>query len=238
MSATGVDNNSKVIPSRARGYMFNKNGELINAEFIDMSIKIGGGSLYSTVKDLNSFIYQLADGKVLTIPIKQLSSYEEINGEPVLSADGRVKGFCHRFIYRLKEDLCITVLGNNYSKIALTISDDIYKIYKNEKYQIPENFKDKAMALTIDQLLQYEGVYNFGFGPLRILKVIDGKLTYSSEGRSGSDVLIPVGDDTFFYIQYWVLVRFKKTKSDQFDTIEWIMGDNFWSGNKLKNKQK
>src|SRR5262249_39558083 len=51
MSDTGGDHNDLVLPGRAAGYS-RRSDRTVNAPYIDMSIPVGGGSLYSTVGDL------------------------------------------------------------------------------------------------------------------------------------------------------------------------------------------
>lgn len=233
---TGVDNHSKIIKNRAKGYTFNESAKPINADFVDMSIKKGGGSLYSTILDLNHFIYLLTNGEIVGDFLNQTSLIEKNkNEEEVIILDGRVSGFCHRMVYYLKENYCVTVLGNNYGKIANSISDDIQKIVNNEPYQIPKNYLSISISLDDSQLKAYEGIYDFGFGPKRIIKLIDGSLTYRSGENGSSDKLIPIDNDTFFYLRYWTLVRFRKEDAKTFNKIDWIMGDSIWSGEKVKN---
>ncbi|MDF2723727.1 MAG: hypothetical protein K0Q59_3402 [Paenibacillus sp.] len=54
MNDTGEDNPRTIITNRASGYELEQ-GELVNSQFIDMSIGIGSGGLYSTVEDLYRF---------------------------------------------------------------------------------------------------------------------------------------------------------------------------------------
>lgn len=67
---------------------------------------------------------------------------------------------------RLQEKLAIIVLGSHYSNIALPFKDDLYRIYAGQDYAIPEKYVQREVALPADQLLAYEGVYDFGFGPI------------------------------------------------------------------------
>ena len=64
MKDSGYDSNSAVIPHRASGYVFGKNG-FENAGFVHMSIPQGAGALYSTTEDLLKWEQGLFGGKVL-----------------------------------------------------------------------------------------------------------------------------------------------------------------------------
>ncbi|MEM8896632.1 MAG: serine hydrolase domain-containing protein [Bacteroidota bacterium] len=232
---TGVDDEKKILEKRARGYMFNELGDLIHAEHISMDIKIGGGSLYSTAHDLHAFTRQLLKGNILTSTLDELPNFGEIDGESVFTANGRVQGFCHQITHIISQDLTIMVLGNHYSNIALPIADDLYKIYTNQPYQKPENYLSQKIEVPTAELLQYEGTYDFGFGPIGKVKVVDGYLGYGAPGRNTYDKLIPIGGDRFFYLQSWVLLEFSDEEEGRYNTLGWIMGTNEYPANRVKN---
>ncbi len=232
---TGVDNDAKILKNRAQGYMFDENGELINAEYVNMSIKIGGGSLYSTADDLNKFVQSLIKGKLIESTIEELPNFGSIDGEKVLTANGRVQGFCHQITHRVEEDLTIIILGNHYSNLALLISQDIYHVYTNKEYKIPINYLSQKIDVDPTELISYEGTYDFGFGPIGKVKVIDNNLGYLGPGRKTYDILIPIDENKFFYIQSWVLLEFKNADKESFKTLEWIMGENAYPATKIKN---
>ena len=232
---TGVDNNQKILEKRANGYMFDNRGHLVNADYVDMSIKVGGGSLYSTANDLHIFINNLFQNKLLTTTLPELPNFNELNGKKVFSANGRVQGFCHQITHFIDEDFTIIILGNQYSNIALPISEDVYKIYKNEDYKTPKNYLFQRVEVPIDKLKEYEGSYDFGFGPIGVVKVIENELYYSLPGKNSFDNLIPLGNDIFFYIQNWVLLKFRKNENDNYQYLDWIMGDNVYPAEKIRS---
>ncbi len=235
LSNTGVDSNAKILKNRARGYMFDENGQLTNAEYVNMSIKIGGGSLYSTAADLNKFVQSLMNGQLLKSTLEELPNFGSVDGENVFTANGRVQGFCHQITHRLEEDLTIIILGNHYSNLALPISQDIYRIYKNKEYKIPVNYIAQKIDVNIKELSKYEGTYDFGFGPVGKVKAIDNDLGYLAPGRKTYDILIPIDKNKFFYIQSWVLLEFKNLDKESFQTLDWIMGENAYPAKRINN---
>ncbi|MGB5287774.1 MAG: serine hydrolase domain-containing protein [Ignavibacteriaceae bacterium] len=235
LSNTGVDNNTKILKNRARGYMFDENGDLINAEYVNMSIKIGGGSLYSTADDLNKFVQALTRGQLLKSTLAELPNLGSIDGEDVFTANGRVQGFCHQITHRVEKDLTIIILGNHYSNLALPISEDIYQIYTNKEYKIPVNYIAQKIDVSKKDLSKYEGTYDFGFGPVGKVKVIDNSLGYLAPGRKTYDILIPIDENKFFYIQSWVLLEFKNPENESFKILDWIMGENLYTAKKINN---
>lgn len=235
LSNTGVDDEQRILPKRAKGYMFDNKAQLSKATPIDMSIKIGGGSLYSTLSDLNHFIQSLLRKKVLEETLTELPNFRANGDQTFFTVNGRVQGFCHQITHRVEEGLTIIVLGNHYSNIALPIADDLYRIYAGQDYVMPENYLQQEVALPADQLLAYEGVYDFGFGPIGRVEVVDGYLAYGTPGREDFDRLIPLGNHLFFYIQSWVLLEFKDAKAGEYQTLDWIMGGNRYPAQRIEN---
>ncbi|QBA64004.1 serine hydrolase domain-containing protein [Muriicola soli] len=235
LANTGIDNNSEILQKRANGYMFNSSGDLVNADFVNMSIKIGGGSMYSTAGDLNLFLQGLFRKKVIDSTLNELPNFIEIEGEQAFQASGRVQGFCHQITHRFSSELTVMVLGNHYSNLALPISDDIYNIYTGKPYSIPENYLSQETQLPVEELKVYEGNYDFGFGPIRKLKVKGNSLTYGALDLESADALIPLGGNRFFYIQYWVILEFSDMENGRFKTLEWVMGKNRFPANRVIN---
>ena len=64
MTDSGYDRACTILPNRAAGYTFT-DGEYQNADFIDMSIPLGAGGLYSTVEDLDKWSRSLYTDAVL-----------------------------------------------------------------------------------------------------------------------------------------------------------------------------
>lgn len=65
MKSTRIDKQREVIPDRVRGYEKNAERKFENAPLADLSIKIAGGGLLSTVEDLLLFSKALLEDKLL-----------------------------------------------------------------------------------------------------------------------------------------------------------------------------
>ena len=65
MTDSGYDRASTILPNRAAGYTFTDE-EHKNADFIDMSIPLGAGGLYSTVEDLDKWSRSLYTDAVIS----------------------------------------------------------------------------------------------------------------------------------------------------------------------------
>ncbi|WP_445382978.1 serine hydrolase domain-containing protein [Robiginitalea sp. IMCC43444] len=235
LANTGIDNNKQILEKRAKGYMFNSSGDLANADYVNMSIKIGGGSMYSTAGDLNIFLQSLFRKELIQSSLNELPNFNEIEGEQAFQASGRVQGFCHQITHRFSSDLTVMVLGNHYSNLALPISDDIYNIYSGNPYAIPLNYLGQETQVPVEELKAYEGNYDFGFGPIRKLLVKGNSLTYGAADMDSADKLISLGGNRFFYIQYWVILEFSDSENGRFKTLEWVMGKNRYPANRVIN---
>ena len=65
MKSTRIDNQREIILNRVRGYEKNAAGRFVNAPLADLSIKVAGGGLLSTVEDLLLFSKALLEHKLL-----------------------------------------------------------------------------------------------------------------------------------------------------------------------------
>src|ERR1700682_3291911 len=66
MTNSGYDRAATILDQRASGYMI-QDGNVTNADFIDMSIPNASGSIYSTVEDMYRWNESMtAPGKLLT----------------------------------------------------------------------------------------------------------------------------------------------------------------------------
>ena len=66
MKDTGMDDNDSILPKRAAGYHAKLLTGPENAPYLDMSVVLGGGCLYSTVRDLFLFDQAFRGGELLS----------------------------------------------------------------------------------------------------------------------------------------------------------------------------
>ena len=123
LSDTGIDTHRPLLSHRARGYTRFRQG-LGNADYIDMSIATGGGSLYSTVHDLRRWTLALHQGRVVSADLYRrmttptfhnygcgLEIRSELGGR-VIGHGGGMEGFSSFLQYREKDSLVSVVLSN------------------------------------------------------------------------------------------------------------------------------
>lgn len=124
MNDTGVDDFRKIIKHRASGYS-SVNGELANAAYIDMSVPIGSGGMFSTVKDLYLWDQALysdqlvpydALNKMFT-PFKDDYGYgffikNESRHGKLICHGGGIDGFRSEISRYVDHNICIIILSN------------------------------------------------------------------------------------------------------------------------------
>lgn len=144
MANSGYDQAIPILKERASGYQI-KDGKLVNADFIDMSVPYAAGGIYSTVEDMYRWNEALAqEGKLLSASsLKQMfTEYPEavyqgqhygygvvINrqkfGKLLYYHGGGVEGFSS-VIQRYQADgVCIVVLSNLDSYKPWELGDHI-----------------------------------------------------------------------------------------------------------------
>ncbi|OPA73063.1 hypothetical protein BVG16_30835 [Paenibacillus selenitireducens] len=139
MINTGCDDHKEIILHRAQGYEFDSC--LVNAAYIDMTLPVGGGNLYSTTGDLfkwDQALYTECLVKKETLE-KMFSSYDfgygygwfinnNENGRQIHHGGGIV-GFKNK-ITRLVDERVTLIILNNLSTVDVDkLSHEILRIY-------------------------------------------------------------------------------------------------------------
>ena len=133
---TGVDTHRAVLLHRARGYTRFREG-LGNADYIDMSIATGGGSLYSTANDLHHWTLALHGGSFLspeayrrmTTPMFHNYGYGlEIRGaagERIIGHAGGMEGFSGNLQFRERDRVVCAVLANVNTNVTGRLANQL-----------------------------------------------------------------------------------------------------------------
>ena len=139
MVDSGYDSNSAVIPNRASGYTRGQNG-MVNAGYIDMTIPLSAGALYSTTEDLLRWEQGLFGGKLLspaslkkmTTPFKNDYGFglgiHAVNGHEEIAHGGGIEGFNTALAYYPDDRLTVVVLGNVEGLATQEIAADLHTI--------------------------------------------------------------------------------------------------------------
>ncbi len=210
MKDSGYDSNSAIIERRAAGYAPGKNGPE-NAGFVNMTVPLSAGGLYSTTEDLLRWEQGLFGGKLLspaslakmTTPFKQDYAFglgvSTTNGHKVIAHNGGIEGFNTSLAYYPDDKLVVAVLGNLNGNAPDAIASALGKTAHGEKVVLPSERKE--IALPTQALEKYAGSYDLTFPGRTIPLVItfeDGKLL----AQLGQQPKLPIfaeSETLFFY---------------------------------------
>jgi CubicO group peptidase (beta-lactamase class C family) len=168
MKDSGYDSNSALISHRASGYNPGKNG-IENTGFINMSIPLSAGALYSTTEDLLRWEDGLFGGKVLkpeslakmTTPFKNDYAFglgvRTKNGHKMIAHNGGIEGFNTSLIYYSDDKLVVAVLANLNGPFADQLAAQLGEVAHGEKVVLASERKEITVSPGI--LAQYVGTY-------------------------------------------------------------------------------
>jgi CubicO group peptidase (beta-lactamase class C family) len=239
---TGHDGNPNMLLSnRAAGYTPTGVTELENVPYMDWSIKTGNGSIYSTVEDLYRWDRALYTEKILKKSSLQQMFTEQYGwfsgkrlNRNVVRMNGRSPGFNSDFQRYPDDDVCIIVLGNNYTPTATAIGLDLAKMVFGEKYETPKLVKPPKVDEKI--LDSYAGHYRFGAdffvpnGAYEIRREGDHLLMRSP---GGNGILVPQSDTQFFDRPFWSMIVFVKDIRGHVTHLLWRYAGTDYRAEKL-----
>lgn len=168
MKNSGYDSNSALIEHRAAGYSPGKDGPQ-NAGFVNMTVPLSAGGLYSTTEDLLRWEEGLFGGKVLkpeslakmTSPFKNNYAFglgvSTRNGHKMITHNGGIQGFNTSLIYYPEDKLVVAVLANLNGPFADQLAAELGKVAHGEKVVLASERKEITVSPKI--LAQYAGTY-------------------------------------------------------------------------------
>lgn len=168
MKDSGYDSNSALIEHRASGYSRGKDGP-VNAGFVNMTVPLSAGALYSTTEDLLRWEEGLFGGKVLkpeslakmTTPFKEDYAFglgvTTTKGHKMIAHNGGIQGFNTSLIYYPDDKLVVAVLANLNGPFADQLAAQLGEVAHGEKVVLAS--EHKAIAVSPKILAQYVGTY-------------------------------------------------------------------------------
>jgi len=169
MKDSGYDSNSAVIPERASGYTPGPDG-IVNAGFINMTVPLSAGGLYSTTEDLLRWEQGLFGGKLLsaaslekmTTPYKNDYAFGlavQTNGRKVIHHEGGIEGFNTDLAYFPEGKLTVIVLSNLDGVGMGAVATKLMALVNGEKVVLTSERKEVPVDPKI--LDGYTGKYDF-----------------------------------------------------------------------------
>jgi CubicO group peptidase (beta-lactamase class C family) len=139
MTDSGELTTTTVVPRLASAYMPDPFGDGVSVcGPEDTSWKVGGGSSYSTARDLLRFSRALYDGTLLPKKIAmELFATSTAAGKKALSSSGSFPGASANVLYFPDEDVTVVVLSNNYASVPSTITEAVAGMVFGETVETP-----------------------------------------------------------------------------------------------------
>lgn len=193
MKDSGYDSNTAIIPHRDSGYTPNEKGELQNAGYINMTIPLSAGALYSTTPDLLKWEQGLFGGKLIsatslqkmTTPFKNDYAFglgvQEVKGHKVVDHGGGIEGFNTELAYYPDEKLTVIVLSNQNTGATGDIAMKLAAVTRGEPVVLASERKEITVAPAI--LEKYVGTYELTPNFSIVMTVENGQLMTQATGQ-------------------------------------------------------
>jgi CubicO group peptidase (beta-lactamase class C family) len=193
MKDSGYDSNTEIIAHRAAGYEPGAKAPA-NAGYIDMSIPLSAGGLYSTTEDLLRWEQGLMGGKLLsaaslekmTTPFKSDYAFglavHTANGRKVIEHNGGIEGFNTALAYYPDDKLTVVVLANLSGRAPESIAGNLAALAHGEKVVLPSERKEVTVSPAI--LEKYVGTYELMPNFDLVMTLEGGQLMTQATGQS------------------------------------------------------
>jgi CubicO group peptidase (beta-lactamase class C family) len=193
MKDSGYDSNTEIIAHRASGYEPGAKGPA-NAGYIDMSIPLSAGGLYSTTEDLLRWEQGLMGGKLLstaslqkmTTPFKSDYAFglavHTANGHKVIEHNGGIEGFNTALAYYPDDKLTVVVLANLSGRAPESIAGNLAALAHGENVVLPSERKGITVSPAI--LEKYVGTYELMPNFDLVMTLEGGQLMTQATGQS------------------------------------------------------
>lgn len=206
MVNSGYDSNSAITQNRASGYTHDQNG-IVNAGYINMTIPLSAGGLYSTTEDLLRWEQGLFGGKLLspaslkrmTTPFKGDYGFglviRSVNGHEEIRHAGGIEGFNTMLAYYPEDKLTVIVLANMNGSAPQEIASDLHTLAEGGSVVLTSERK----VVKIDPKIFDGYVGSYQLAPNFILKVTrEGDRFITQATGQGQVEIFPESDHDFF----------------------------------------
>jgi len=210
LKQTGSDTFTAIIPRRASGYrpsLGTGGMQLRNADYIDMTVPIGGGSLYSTTGDLARWSHALFGGRLLsaqslqkmTRPVKSNYAYGlrvgNVSERLMYEHPGAIDGFNSAIMYFPESKTAVVVLANVNGDAPVTIANRLARMAHGEAVVLPTERTEITLAPSV--LTRYVGVYDAGSGQNFTIALAGDRLQVTNPQRV-TFAIFPESETKFF----------------------------------------
>lgn len=216
MLDSGHEGHNDLIPGLAAGYTYGIDG-IEPSPYVEMSLKVGGGSAYSTVGDLHRFARAIREGDLIDSALADslFGTIESPTDHPRVYHGGRAPGYTAALARYPERGVVVAVLSNNYSRLNEEISDGLAGIvfggtYDNRLADILERRPFPVVDTDAAKVAPYAGPWRHAWGFAFDLEVEDGTLVYRDPERDIRHRLIPTSETSFISPWQWARIDFAR----------------------------
>ena len=230
MRDSGHEGHNALVPMLARGYTYGMAG-VEPAPYVEMSLKVGGGSAYSTVGDLYRFARAVGDGTLIAPALADslFGTIDSPTGHERVYHGGRAPGYTAALVRYPTEDVVVAVLSNNYSRLNEEISDGLAGIvfggtYDNRLGDILARRPFPAADLDSSRVAAYAGQWRHAWGFALDLEADGASLIYRDPERGMRHRLIPLSESSFVSPWQWARIDFERGTGGEIAsaTMTWL----------------
>jgi D-alanyl-D-alanine carboxypeptidase len=218
MKDSGYDMPTKILANRASGFEL-RDGRLVHAPYLDMTVPHAAGALYSTVEDLHRWSTALDDGKLISpalapkmyTPVKGNYAYGwavgKRFGRQFVGHGGGIEGFQTDITRFPDERLCVVVLCNNNRSQPGAVATGLAAIALGAKYELPK----KRKFVTVPAMILDRYVGDYQIAPGFVLSITrDGERLFGQATGQGKAELLAESESAFFVREANAVVTFVK----------------------------
>jgi CubicO group peptidase (beta-lactamase class C family) len=236
MPDSGHEAHAELVPMLASGYTYGMYG-IQPAPYVEMALKIGGGSAYSTVGDLYRFARAIEEGGLIERAVADslFGTIDSPTGHARVYHGGRAPGYTAALVRYPEPDAVIVVLSNNYSRLNEEISDGLAGIlfggsYDNRLGEILSRTQFPALGLEPGQVAAITGAWRHAWGITFDLEEEDGALVYRDPERGIRHPLIALSPTSFVSPWQWARLDFERVDGQVLSgTMTWLdFPDEAW----------
>lgn len=226
MTHSGFDFTDLKSADKTTGYFVLNTHDTMKAPIVDSTVSFSAGAIYSTTGDLYRWSQALENNTILSAseqteaytPVKNNYGYgwgiDSINGKTRVGHNGGIPGYITTISRIPADDVTIILLSNASNQIIQKISNDIYAILYNQKYEVPK--QRKAVNLDEQTMQQYNGQYELKPGLIVTINAKDSVLIATPTGQ-GDKTLYAEKKDFFFEKEEDVQLDFTRNDKNEVD---------------------
>lgn len=212
---TGHTTAEALMERRASPYFVGAEG-LMNGPLQDLSFLVGGGSVYSTPRDLHRLMRGVVDGTLGPVVSGALLREDGMNW------NGVTNGFRAFASYERDTDVSIVFTGNLLTGATDLLRRDVPRLVRGEDVATPERVDIVPVDVSDETLQRWVGTYRNEEG-----KEFEGRI----QGRRflyGQWPMIPTSDSTFFSPQDYGRITVVSDADGEVERLDWSRIEGTW----------